>query len=159
MAWTNKDGLTVLMHGEQGEINTTGATGESTALQLVVEIPDATEVPSSAATPSALDAYIPAGAYITRAYTIVKDAFTSGGAATLTIGLYEQDGTAIDADGIDAAVALSALNAEGKVVVNDGALVEGTATVGSENAYVEVNYGTAAYTGGAATVVVEYFLV
>lgn len=159
MSWTNADGLTVLMHEEQGQVNKTGQTLSNPRQTVVLEITDATTLASSAATPSALDAFIPAGAYITAAYTIVDTAFTSGGAATLTIGLYQQDGTAIDADGIDAAIALTAIDAAGDVVVNNGALVGGVLTVGSNDAYIAANYGTAAFTAGAAKVVVEFIKV
>lgn len=153
MAFTNADGLTLKSNSDYGVANKTGVTAakpETFVLDIV-----GTEVPS-AADPSAFDAFIPAGAYIKNAYLIVDDAFTSGGSATLTVGLYEQDGTAIDADGIDAAVALTAIDADGDVVVADGALVGGTATVGTANAYVEAIYGTAAFTGGTAKLVVEY---
>jgi hypothetical protein len=86
---------------------------------------------------------------------IVTTAFTSGGAATLTLGLQQKDGTIIDADGIDATIALAALAAN-LAVACDGALVDGTATVGSADAYLSVIYGTAAYTAGAAKLVLEY---
>lgn len=159
MSWTNADGLTVLMHEEQGEVNTTGTTVHGIRNELVIEIPDATEIPSSAATPSPLDAFLPAGSYITEAYLIVDDAFDSGGSATLTIGAYEQDGSTIDADGIDAAIALTAIDADGDVVVNDGALVGGVVTVGANDAYIELNYGTAAFTAGSGKVVISYLVV
>lgn len=155
MSWINADGLEVLMHGEQGKVKKNGATTRSIRQTLVVDI-DGTEVPSTADTPEANDAFIPAGAYIVSSYLIVDEAFTSGGAATMTIGTYEKDGTTIDADGVDAAVALTALNATGKVVANDGAQVEGGVTVGAADAYVKANYGTAAYTGGKAKLFVEF---
>lgn len=158
MAWTNADGLEVLMHGEQGNVNGKGSTVTSVRNQLVVAIEDATNIPSSADTPGALDGMIPAGAYITNAYFIVETGFTSGGAATLDIGLYQKDGTVIDADGVDAAIALAAIDTAGEVVVNDGALVGGTATVGANDAYVELKYNTAAYTAGAAKLVIEYIM-
>lgn len=159
MAWTNKDGLTVLMHKEQGEDNFTGSTIRGATQEFVLNIDDATTLEATAPTPSALDGFIPAGAYITRAYIIVDEAFDSSGSATLTVGVYEQDGTAIDADGIDAAVALTAIDADGDVVVADGALVGGTATVGTADAYIVANYGTAAFTAGSAKVVIEYIKV
>lgn len=154
MSWTNADGLTVLMHGEQGEVKAQGLTAEPMKKYLVLDIADATEIPSSAAAPAANDPFIPAGSFITGAWVIVETAFTSGGAATLTIGTQNAAGTAIDADGIDAAVALAALAADTGVVC-DGAQVAGTALV-TADAYLSFNYGTAAYTAGAAKVVVEY---
>lgn len=158
MTWTNADGLTVLMHEEQGEVNNTGSTVVSTSNELVIDIPDATLIPSAVATPTALDAFIPANSYITEAYTLVDTAFTSGGAATLTIGLFQQDGTVIDADGIDATIALGVIDADGDVVVNDGAMVGGVVRP-SVDAYVQFNYGTAVYTAGAAKIVIKYITV
>lgn len=158
MSWTNADGLTVLMHEEQGTVKDQGNAVNGAKSTLVVDIPDATLIPSSVATPAANDPFIPAGSYITDAYLVVETAFTSGGAATLTIGTYESDATAIDADGIDATVAVAALAAN-KAVACDGAQVGGTATVGANDAYVQLIYGTAAYTAGAAKLVIEYVTV
>lgn len=156
MAWLNEDGLEVLMHGEQGDVKDNGGSVTSVVNQFVYNIADATTLGSSDVDPASNDAFIPAGAYIKGAYLIVETAFTSGGAATLGLGLQEKDGTIIDADGIDAAIALTAINAVGKVVNCDGALVGGTLTVGSADAYISSLYGTAAFTAGAAKLVIEY---
>lgn len=155
MTWTNADGLQVLMHGEQGNVKDNGSTVESMTQTLVVKI-TGTSVPSTAATPEANDAFIPAGSYIKNAWLVVDEAFTSGGAATLTLGTYTAAGAAIDADGIDAAIALTVIDAAGDVVANDGAQVGGLVTVGAANAYVEAIYGTAAFTAGSAKLYVEY---
>ena len=157
MAWTNADGLTVLMHGEQGEVKTQGTTAGAHRT-LVVEIPDASLIPSSGATPAANDPFLPAGAYVTRATLMVDEGFTSGGAATLTIGTYTKAGSSIDADGIDAAIALGAINGAQEAVVCDGAQVGGTVRVGAADAYVQLNYGTAAFTAGAGKLVIEYIV-
>lgn len=154
MSWTNSDGLTVLMHEEQGVAKTNGSTAVGIRKALVWDIADATALGTSAAAPAANDAFIPANAVIVSAHIVVDDAFTSGGAATLTVGLYNSAGTAIDADGIDATVALAVLAAD-DVVVCDGALV-GVANVGAADAYVGALYTTAAYTAGSAKVVIEY---
>ena len=114
-----------------------------------------TDLGTSISTPQDHDAFIPAGSYITGAHLIVTTAFTSGGSATLTIGTYTQAGAAVDADGIDAAVALAAIGAD-KAVACDGAAVGGTATVGGADVYVEAIYGTAAFTAGEAKLVIEY---
>jgi len=159
MSWTNADGLEVLMHGEQGEVKTNGGTVTSVTNQLVYKITDATTLGTAAVDPAANDAFIPAGAYITKAYFIVETAFTSGGAATLTLGTQTAAGADIDADGIDVAVALTVIDAIGDVVVCNGAQVNGVVTVGSADAYISAVYGTAAYTAGAGTLVIEYVTV
>jgi len=154
MSYVNADGLEVLTAGEQGTAAKRGTSLSSQKKSLVMNI-TGTEVPSSVATPQDHDAFIPAGSYITSASLIVSTAFTSGGSATLTIGTYTQAGAAVDADGIDAAVALAAIGAD-KAVACDGAAVGGTATVGGADVYVEAIYGTAAFTAGEAKLVIEY---
>ena len=153
MAYVNADGLEILTAGEAGVAAKRG-TAVSPKKALVMTI-TGTDLAASAATPQDHDAFIPAGSFITSASLIVTSAFTSGGSATLTIGAYQQDGTTVDADGIDATVALAALAAN-KGVACDGALVGGTATVGAADVYIEANYGTAAFTAGEAKLVIEY---
>lgn len=155
MSYTNADGLYVVTGTAQGAARDNGVTAKSDVKTLVFDIPDATAIGSSDTDPQPNDAFIPANSCIVRASLIVTTAFTSGGAATLTLGLQEKDGTIIDADGIDATIALAALAAN-LAVACDGALVDGTATVGSADAYLSVIYGTAAYTAGAAKLVLEY---
>lgn len=99
------------------------------------------------------DAFIPAGAFITDAYLIVKTA--AAGGTSINVGLYQADGTVIDADGIDAAVATAALAANSAVAC-DGALVGGTATVGANDAYLFVA-ATGTYTAGEVKLVVEFY--
>jgi len=154
MSYVNADGLEVLTAGEQGTPAKRGTSLSSQKKSLVMNI-TGTEVPSSVATPQDHDAFIPAGSYITSASLIVTTAFTSGGSATLTIGTYTQAGVAVDADGIDAAIALAALGAD-KAVACDGAAVGGTATVEGADVYIEAIYGTAPFTAGEAKLVIEY---
>ena len=156
MSYTNADGLYVRTFRDQGAKSDTGTVIEPIVKYYTRRISDATAIGTAAPTPSPDDAFIPSGAVITRAYIVVDTAFTSGGSAALNVGLYQADGTAIDADGIDATVAVAALSADA-VIECDGADV-GT-KVGANDAYIEVDYDTAAFTAGAATVVVEYFLV
>ena len=159
MSWTNADGLTVLMHEEQGEVETTGrALGVRQT--LVVELADATTLATSySAAAGPTEAFIPANALIVEAHFITETGFTSGGSAVLDIGLYNSAGTAIDADGVDNDIGLTAIDAVGEVVKCDGALVDGTATVGTSDAYVGFRYTTAAYTAGSGKLVIEYILV
>jgi hypothetical protein len=99
--------------------------------------------------------YIPAGSVILSATLVMTTAATSGGAATLTLGTYNAAGTAIDADGIDAAVALTVIDAVGDTVRCDGAHLT-TAGYVAENAYIGAIYGTAAYTAGVGKLIIEY---
>jgi hypothetical protein len=157
MSYTNADGLQVLTFGDKGAVKGKGLTTESIVKQLVVELPAATALATTVAASDikANDPFIPANAYITNAYFITRTTFTSGGSAALNIGLYTAAGAAIVANGIDAAIALSALDA-GDVVRCDGTLSGGTLTVGGANAYVGFDYDTAAFTAGKGTLVIEY---
>lgn len=154
MSYTNADGLLVLTNGAAGTPSDNGIA-EYGKKFLVVDIADATEIGTAAAAPAANDAFIPAGSYITGAHLVVTTAFTSGGSAALNVGLYTAAGVAIDADGIDATIAVADLAAN-KAVACNGALVGGTATVGTADAYVSWDYDTAAFTAGAAKLVIEY---
>lgn len=93
---------------------------------------------------------IPANAFILSSHLYVSEAWVGG--TSLTIGLAEPDGTAIDADGFDAAVLTAALT-DNAWIVNDGDLVGDTVgtTAGQVVATVA---GT--YTAGAAKLVVRY---
>ena len=154
MSYVNADGLEVLTAGEQGTPAKRGTSLSSQKKALVMTI-TGTDLGTSADTPQDHDAFIPAGSYITSASLIVTTAFASGGSATLTIGTYQQDGTTVDADGIDATVAVADIGAN-KAVACNGAAVGGTATVGGADVYIEAIYGTAAFTAGEAKLVIEY---
>jgi hypothetical protein len=155
MSYVNADGLEILTSGEAGTAAKKGTALAGHKKALVLNL-TGTELPSGAATPQDHDAFIPANSYITSATVIISTAFTSGGSATLTVGAYQQDGSTIDADGVDAAVALSALNATTKAVACDGALVGAALSVGDNDCYIEAYYGTAAFTAGEAKLVIEY---
>lgn len=163
MAWTNDDGLRVRFDNEK----VTGNTGEGhypgAGPEQVVEIdiPDATALTSSAAI-VAEGVTIPSGARISKVEVVAETACTSGGAAVLNVGLHRLDRTtAIDADGLVAALALTSIDASGDVVelvqgsTGHGALVGTTlANAGMFVAY----YGTAAYTAGALKVRVSFYM-
>lgn len=162
MSYTNADGLYVLTFGDQGAEQDKGTTVRPPINFLKVEIPNFTAIGATfaAANIDPMDPVIPANSVIINADLVVKTAADSAADnATLTIGLYNAAGTAIDADGIDAAVAQAAMDVAGDVVQCDGALVNGILTTGSAPAYVGMIYGTAAYTAGAATLVIQYYTV
>lgn len=103
---------------------------------------------------------IPDGVLLTDATIEVTQPFTSGGAATLTLGFHNADGTQYDADGIDATVALTALDTVGETTVCDGALVNTIlANPAKKYSYVTATVGTANYTAGKAKVRLKVFVV
>ena len=95
---------------------------------------------------------IPANSFIKNAYFEVGVAFTSGGSATLELGVETVAGGVVDADGIDS-IAVAALTV-GSWTVNDGALVG--ATVGAVDVQVSVDDATATFTAGKGRLVIEY---
>lgn len=92
---------------------------------------------------------IPTGAVIKRAYLRVHEAFVGG--VDITTGLYESDGTVIDADGLHAVILTAALTA-GSYHVGAGALVD-TALAADGQLVVTAN---GSFTAGKATLVVEF---
>lgn len=156
MSYTNADGLRVLTNDDQGVVKTQGVAATSATQVLIADL-TFTGIGSSfgSANIDLNNPYIPAGSVILRADLVMTSAATSGGSATLTLGTYNAAGTAIDADGIDATVALTAIDAIGETVRCDGAHLT-TGGYIAENAYIGAIYGTAAYTGGVGKLFVEY---
>lgn len=147
--WTNSDGLEVRFINP--EAGATGAELVGGAIkELVVDFDFATAITAAA---DGHEAFIPAGSYILSASLIVISAMT-GTSGTLTIGLAQKDGTVIDADGIDAAVAQATLIASA-VVKCDGALAGGTLAIGAANGYVYTSLG-GTVTGGRGKLILEY---
>lgn len=142
--------------GMPGEQQHLGPGGRNLEFDLVFDdLPDFTADLDGDGTDdgwSGNDMFIPSGSFIKSAYIVVEDAFAGG--TSYNVGLYEVDGTVIDADGIDAGVAVADLAADSAVVC-DGALVGGTATTGSADAYLRV-VPTGTFTAGKARLFVEY---
>ncbi len=153
--WTNSDGLVVGFGTREVTTSAGAKVSSNDATEQVVlkikgtDLADAVAVDSDAIVHGVL---IPNDALIVKADLFVTTAFTSGGSAVLDIGLYQEDGTSVDDDGIDAAIAVAALVTDAVVACN-GADV-GTVTAGAVK--VGASYDTAAFTAGEATLVVEY---
>jgi hypothetical protein len=103
--------------------------------------------------PSNQHARIPANATLESATLYVKTAF-AGATANLNLGLYQADATAIDVDGIDAAIDILVIDADGDVVACDGVLIG--ADVGAADAFIGAHADTGAFTAGEARLVVRY---
>lgn len=159
MAWTNEDGLVVRFGTERGAVKNEGVTSENAHKTLVHKFTysDVANTDTAAADPEA--PFIPAGSVITRAALYVTDAFV-GATAVLDIGLKVAAGTNTDDDGI-LSTGIATIDADGDVVIGDGALVlqetgDLTAKRFTADQYIMTTYDTAAFTAGAATLVVEY---
>lgn len=94
---------------------------------------------------------VPAGAQIVSAKLFVTEAWAGG--TSISYGAYKKsDGTAIDADGYDAAIATASLTA-GAVIEGDGALIG--ASVGTDAAVLGAT-ASGTYTAGKAKVILTY---
>lgn len=165
MAYTNTDGLK-LRFGKRsvvGDTNIASHSTDSIVRELVVNweynnLPAVDQDAGGGTTNDSFSsavAFIPAGSHIVRSNTYVKTAFAGG--TSYLLGLYTRAGAAIDADGIDGAIALTDMDADGDMVVNDGAMVAPTAganTTTSDAYFVVAATGT--YTAGKARTVICY---
>lgn len=157
MSYINADGLYNLTGAAQGAVQDKGTAVDDVRKTLVYTI-DLKTVGSSfgAANIDPNDPQIPANAYIVDAYLIMSEAATSGGAATLTVGTYLANGTAVVAGGVTSASAITTIDAIGEVLKCAGTQVNGALTVGTAPVYVGALYGTAAFTAGKGKLVIEY---
>jgi len=160
MAWTNSDGLLVRFGTDKGAVRNNGITAENVHKTLVhkFDFNDIATTDTAAAAPE--DAFIPNGSVIVRATLYVTTGFV-GATGTLDIGLKVAAGTNTDDDGIDAAIAVTALNALGDTIMCNGALVlaetgDLTGVRFTADQYIMTTWDTAAFTAGAATLVIEY---
>ena len=162
-AWVNSDGLAVKFGLDQSKVADGGFSGcESDEKELTVEINGA-DVPTTDA-PVNIVLAIPSGAQVTEAKLYVRTAFTSSTTnAALDIGLMldDNDGTysTYDDDGIDAAIARTALTA-GAQIASDGAKIGTTITDATSGLplVVSVGYQNGAFTAGEADLVIKYRL-
>lgn len=154
MTWNNEDGLLQRFNREKGAVAPDGTTNPE--VQTLAVILDSADLPGTADVNDDR-ASLPANAVVTDAYLVANTAWT-GTSPTLTIGLANAAGTAIDADGVDAAVAVdTAQAAAGDVVACDGALVDKTSTIGSAQAWVYAATG-GTVTAGKSTLYLKYFV-
>lgn len=160
MSYTNADGLYILTDAAQGAVGGEGVTARASRQTLVVDITAANTGSSfGASNIDPLAPTLPANCIIVNADLVVTTPFASSGSGTLTIGTYTAAGAAIDADGIDATIAVTALDADGDVVQCDGAQVSGLVTIGGAAAYIGWNWGTGAFQSGAGKLIIEYIKV
>jgi hypothetical protein len=158
-SWRNADGLIVYFGPTEG---TPGNGGEYRSLgpnRVQESIVDLTQLTSSAVY---LDQHfeIPKNAFIEQVVVEVLVAATSGGSATLNVGLKGSDqSTNVSDTALVNAAALATINAAGdKLTLVTGATGAGSSigTALAANGLVTVKYGTAAFTAGRILIRVEY---
>lgn len=112
-------------------------------------------LPTSNADDDAGVLVIPANSLIVAAYYQVgSEAYTSGGSATLQLGLALTDGTVVDSDGLDS-IPVASLTANSSTVC-DGALVG--ASVGTADVQIRIVDAVAEFTAGSGRLIVEYIV-
>jgi hypothetical protein len=172
MGWYNADGLYVKFGTEEGAAGEVGnyknpADGSQMVAELFIadmRVPGTATVgpgvPSSGGTVISYNCVIPKNARIEKVELITQTAVTSGGSATLDLGLKKTDNsTELDYNGLLAALPIASFNAAGETytaiigATYVGALI---GTTLSENGYLTINYGTAAFTAGAIRIRIFY---
>jgi len=154
--WTNSDGLYVGYGTRDVSTTLAGKTSKGGLKQeLTVRIVGTDLADAATVDQLAHSAVIPAGAFIESATLEVHTAF-AGSNAVLDIGVYavDSDGTTDD-DGIDAAVAVTSIDAEQDTIACDGAVVD---TVLDAPYGVGASYDTAAFTAGVGTLTIVYYI-
>lgn len=163
-AWTggiNDDGL--LVKFGTGEA-TVGIAGEVNSMnnEHIVELELTATSLADASAIFSQHTVIPSGAFIRRVEVQTEVAVTSGGAATLNVGLNKLDRTtAIDADGLVAALALASFNAAGETVLLTTGATGAGALIGTVLAFPGIlvaDFDTAAFTAGKVIIRIVWYM-
>lgn len=156
----NDDNLSIRYGNTQGEATNLGSPSAAGATKFVEIDITASELNAHTVADDYFgktpDVVIPSGASIVAATLYVTTAFDSGGSATLDLGFLKADGTELDYNGIDVAIAETAIDAVGDVVNCDGALVGGALL--TEGGYPSYGVNTATFTVGQGRLLIEYYV-
>lgn len=160
MGWYNSDGLYVKFGTEEATVGKFGTYRMAGPVQMAeLVIGDLTALSSSAVTQGYTLA-LPKDARIEEVEVEVITACTSGGSATLDVGLIKTNtSTELDYNGLVAAAAVATLSTAGKRLnLINGSTAAGAliGTTLADNGYFTVNYNTAAFTAGKVVVRVKF---
>jgi hypothetical protein len=149
----NADGLTQAYGTAEANVETGGKVVEGQYSKLVINF-DYADL-NSTTEEIVSEQVLPDNVNLKSAELYISTAFV-GATGTLSIGLIQADdrSTAIDADGIDATIAVTAIDAIGDTVSCDGALI---GTVITEPGLVTMTNGTADFTAGVGKLTLTYF--
>lgn len=159
--WLNNDGLYLKF----GPTKTTPAAagdylsyGETRDIEITIS--DLTTLTTTAAIIDD-NTWVPANVIIESVQVFADTAATSGGSATLSIGLMQNDRTTTVSDtAFVAALAFASFDAAGETtLLTTGVTGAGTkvgTTVGTTTGYITAKYGTAAFTAGAVRIRIRY---
>jgi len=165
MGYLDNSGLYVKIGPEVAVPEAAGEYNNLGPLRMVeFVIPDLTVLTTSDAVLKGADNFFfPTGVRIEKVTIVTDVAGTSGGSATLILGLMQTDrSTMIDATGVVNAVAVATLT-----IGSEQVYVKGTSGAGTRvgtgvaattlPAYITAKAGTAVFTAGAVRVRVEYY--
>ena len=163
MSYSTPDGLLLKFGTEKTVAQKTGEYRTNGRLHEVQVKLTLTSAATGSAIPSGVDLFLmPAGARIEEVEVVSETAATSGGSATLNVGLTREDrSTAYDADGFIAALALTSIDAAGeKTVLRVGSTSAGAfiGTTLANKGYFVFDWDTAAFTAGVVIVTVRYYI-
>lgn len=157
--WTNSDGLFVGFGTRTVSSDVGYKLSDSQELSTIYFRFKGEDLGDTVATTDDAIVYgpvIPNGSTIVDATLEVIEAFdSSGDAGVLDLGLYNDAGTAVDDDGIDAAIAQTAIDAIGDTIACDGADV-GTVVATTGGVKLGASYDTTAFTAGEAVLKVRF---
>ena len=152
--YTNNDGLKIRFGLDQAEEQREGAprqAGSTLEYEFDVDTARMAAFGTNQVLNKVPTVALPSGMLLKSAILTTITPFTSAGAMTLSIGTCGQDGTELDNDGIDAAIALTAIDAVGETVTCDGALI---GTVLAADSYLTLLVNVADPTAGKAKLIV-----
>lgn len=159
MGWYNSDGLYVKFGTEEGQA---AKLGENKSFGPKREVEIILDLTTLTSTSVILDytQFLPSNAFIEEVEIETLTAATSGGAATLSVGLYKSDTTtAISETSLVSALALTSIDAVGERTLLTAGSTGAGATIGTTPAFpalISAKYGTAAYTAGRLAIRVRY---
>lgn len=155
MGWLNSDGLYVKYGTEEA---TPGILGEYRSTGPLRQFEIILNLTTLASTDTILDytTFLPKDAFIEKVEIETKTSSTSGGSATLSVGLYKSDSTtAISATGLVSDLALATIGNAGTLTTLTLGSTGAGAKIGSTPgfpAFISAKYGTAAFTAGVVAI-------
>lgn len=159
MGWYNSDGLYVKFGQEEGQAAVLGEVRTAGVNRELVLTLDLTTL---ASTDTILDytTYLPKDAFIESVTIETLTNATSGGSATLSVGLYKSDTTtAISATALVAAATVASLGNAGTCATLTLGSTYAGAKIGSTPGFpalLSAKYGTAAFTAGTVSIRVQW---
>jgi hypothetical protein len=157
--WHNDDGLFVRFGRKEGETQVAGeyrGVGQLHEVQVLVDFARLNDVAAGTEQILSDTVRIPATAHLKAAEFYVETAFV-GASGTLSFGLIDEDrATAFDADGIDATIAVTAIDAIGDTITCDGALINTTLT-NTTPLLITATNATTAFTAGKGYLTLQYY--